>query len=154
MQLPTGETCALLGVVDGLVVESTARSCNEETYRTTAIPLDGGERRTLADGRIEGTVVASSAGARIVNWEGVGEGQVFRILDIASGAVDDIDSSAWGVQESWLMVERIRLPDDWVLLSAGLGDFPGPKMLRGVPRLINVVTGEQIELVNLPNSSQ
>ena len=154
VQLPTGETCALLGVIDGLVVESTARSCNEETYRTTAIPLDGGERRTLADGRIEGTVVASSAGARIVYWEGVGEGQVFRILDIASGAVDDIDSSAWGVQESWLMVERIRLPGDWVLLSAGLGDFPGPKTFRGVPRLINVVTGEQIELVNLPNSSQ
>jgi hypothetical protein len=46
----------------------------------------------------------------------------------------------------------VRLPDGWVMLNAGLGDFPWQRAFdRPIPVIVNLVTGERIELVNLPH---
>jgi len=47
----------------------------------------------------------------------------------------------------------VRMPGGWILLAGGaMGDFPWQRAIdRPVPLLVNVVTGESVELVNLPH---
>ena len=52
---------------------------------------------------------------------------------------------------AYLNLSRLRLPaGDWVLLAGPIGDNPGGGSSSAPPLLLNVETGEQIELVNLP----
>ncbi len=49
-------------------------------------------------------------------------------------------------------VQPIHLPPGWVLIANVLGLSPAfPAQNDGPPILLNVDTGEQIELVNLPH---
>ena len=51
-------------------------------------------------------------------------------------------------------LSNVRLPaGDWILLAGPVGDTPVLASIgRPVPVLLNVVTGERIELPNLPSS--
>ena len=49
------------------------------------------------------------------------------------------------------VASRIRLPHgDWVLLAGPIGDTPAGASGSGAPVLIDIATGERIELRNLP----
>jgi hypothetical protein len=49
----------------------------------------------------------------------------------------------------------VRLPTDWVLLGGPLADTPQNRSVgRALPRALNVITGELLELPNLPHSTE
>ena len=73
------------------------------------------------------------------------------VLDLTTLSTSRIDVAA--ADGSPLLTADVRLPDGWILLTrGGLGDFPWQRAVdRPVPVLVNLVTDERIELVNLPH---
>jgi hypothetical protein len=74
-----------------------------------------------------------------------------KVLDLTTGETTSIPPPAGGTTP--LIPVDVRLPGGWLLLAGGgLGDFPWQRAFdRPVPVLVNLVTDERIELVNLPN---
>ncbi|MDQ2966619.1 MAG: hypothetical protein M3R57_12315, partial [Chloroflexota bacterium] len=157
----TGDApCDLLGIADGFVVAATWPGCDfMEVFlgnakpRITATPLDGGDARVLLDAGEAAVVVRSSKGAQLVyTLPGSESQQSIDVIDIATGQPRHLVTLDQGLSGPRLP-SRVRVPADWVLLTGmQLGDFPIGGLPRPVPLLLNVVTGEQIELVNLPHS--
>ncbi len=87
-------------------------------------------------------VVPSEDGRAEAPWD---------VIDVTTGTVTTIEVP--GADDALRTPLDLRLPDGWILLAGGsLGDFPWQRAFdRPVPVLLNLVTGERIELVNLPN---
>jgi hypothetical protein len=82
-----------------------------------------------------------------------GEPQRIVAVDPTTGetrTIHEVDPDAL----TFLLPEPVRLPDGWVLLATTLSDDPAGRgfLVRGVPVLVNLVTGEKVELPNLPHS--
>jgi hypothetical protein len=145
-------TCSFLGIAAGQLIATSSPNCDTfEAGRVTATPLDGGARRVLFDRPASGLVVESAAGLQVVLHEGGDAGTVISVVPLDGGEARELarfDAASTRVPST------VRLPvGDWVLMAGPLADTPANQSIgREVPLLLNLETGEQIELVNLPNS--
>jgi hypothetical protein len=146
-----GGICDLLGAGGGMmVVRAPACDGPPDEQRILAEDLATGATTELLQGVAYGSVFLGPAGPQVllvrpgefesvievVGIDGSGRREVARI-DHDSGMTPN--------------VSPLRLPaGDWVLLAGYLGDSPTQAVQTPIPILLNVVTGEQIELVNLP----
>nr|MBA2299709.1 hypothetical protein [Chloroflexota bacterium] len=143
--------CAVQGAAGGFVVLQSG-AC-DGPGQLTAENLDGGDRRVIVEGWANGTVVLGSEGPVLVYSEGTETRTTYRSVSLDGGEPRDV-----AVFEHADFVapqlSRVRLPGgDWVLLAGPLADTPSNNSLgRTTPVLLNITTGEQIELVNLPPS--
>ena len=100
-------------------------------------------------------VVDTSEGPKFVLGGPVGsieaDGMDWDVIDVTTKSTSRIDETA--ADGSPLFTADVRLPGGWILLTrGGLGDFPWQRAAdRPVPVLVNLVTDERIELVNLPH---
>lgn len=153
--------CKILGIVDGLIVGTSRAVCAaESTTAVVAVPIEGGSPRVLIDDaprpEIGGAVVVSTLdGPKVVFTGSVQPGGITAIevlvLDVTTGETAALPPSDVG--DARLFPYQVRLPDGWLLLAGGfLGDYPWQRSFdRPAPVLVNLVTGERIELVNLPH---
>lgn len=156
---PSDPICRIVGIVDGLVIGTSRDVCTEDsTTDLIAVPVDGGPPLVLlADAPRaligDAAVVVTPDGPKVVFVASIGGDGVpsIKVLDVKTSQATDLPSGAIG--DPRLSPTTIRLPAGWLLLGAGgMGDFPWQKALdRPAPVLVNLVTGERIELVNLPH---
>jgi hypothetical protein len=138
------EICHVIGATDGLVLVEAGTSCAlSYPDRTLVTSLDGSDMRVLEAGGSP-RLVRTTAGPHVVAGRHVidlSDDREARVLDVG----EDLET-AW---------PYLRLPPDWVLFVPfhGLADVPRarPSMAGQPPVLVNVLTGEQLELVNLPH---
>jgi hypothetical protein len=145
------ELCEVVGATYTHVVWRTGFSC--QAFGVDDLLLmshDGSDRRTLVDVG-PGSVVNSSEGWLMLYTEFPGSSE-YRLLDLATGESRSLGTMPAG----FIRIRNVLLPPDWILFAPwyGIGDFPRSHLLAPVgepPILLNVVTGEQIELLNLPH---
>ena len=150
------ETCRVVRVLDeDRVVAITAPRCGVENpvWKLVTMAMDGSDRIELAaitPGDENAWLVRSAQGPRVVHVTQPGDGtQELRSIDVATGAATVLWTND-GRQPS-MGLAMVPLPEDWLLLGS-IGSDPGqPVGSQPVPLLINVVTGEQIPMVNLPH---
>ncbi len=146
------QTCELVGVVDGSVVARSGDDCNDgSVHPLTTQPLDGGPRVVLDAGQGASVVTMTDDGARVVTLVSMETASTIRVVDVSGG--DPRDVLTFEETASTRSPIALRLPaGDWVLIGAGLGDIPTNTVVRAAPFLLNVATGETIELANLPHT--
>lgn len=150
------ETCRVVRVLDeDRVVAITAPRCGVENpvWKLVTMAMDGSDRIELAaikPGDENAWLVRSAQGPKVVHVTHSGDGtQELRSIDVATGAATVLWTND-GRQPS-MGLAMVPLPEDWLLLGS-IGSDPGqPVGSQPVPLLINVVTGEQIPMVNLPH---
>lgn len=147
--------CSILGVAGGNVVATTQDTCSvfDGNVKIVALPLDGGAGRALVDGIVLGQLIDTPTGARLVHtrYVDVETSQTIETMDIETRETTVLLTR--GAGDPFVVPRPLRLPEGWVLLATmSLGDFPqaaiGP---RAVPILIDLVSGKQYEMVNLPH---
>lgn len=124
----------------------------------TVQDLDGGERRVLVTeelvdmGETLGVVIPGSSGPQFV-YAVIGETEAtYRAVGLDGGQTRDIGTFDIVFPAMSVTPSLVPLPlPDWVLLARELVDSPIFNGARPAPRLVNVTTGETIELVNLPH---
>jgi hypothetical protein len=143
------ETCGSAGASDGVVVLRMAASC-ATTPAETIVVLDyeGNELMRAPD---PGSVnLVRTNGGPVVLVRGF-SADSWQVIDTSDGSSEPLVVDA----PAFAPVSGIDLPPDWVLLApfSGIGDLPiHPSLLLGEPPLlVNVVTGETIEMLNLPH---
>ncbi len=158
---PADPICKLFGIVDGTIVGSARPVCTEDapTDVVSVSLADGSSTVLAADvvrSALEGSfVVDTEEGPKFVLGGPVGsvedDGMAWDVVDVTTLSTSRIDVAA--PDGAPLFTTDVRLPGGWILLTGGgLGDFPWQRAGdRPVPVLVNLVTGERIELVNLPH---
>lgn len=149
--------CTIYGIVDGTLVGTTRPVCTTESAtNVVAIPLAGGEPAVVVGGFVgdefaKAMLVATSEGPKLVLAGLVGPDVMpWDVIDIATLETAVLDGGDDDVPRS--VATDVPLPGGWVMLNGGLGDFPWQRAFdRPVPIIVNLVTGERIELVNLPH---
>lgn len=150
--------CKIFGVVDGTIVGSTRPDCTEDIPSDIVlVPIDGGSPTVLLEdvprsSREGAFVVDTEDGPRFVLGGVAGPDEMpWDVLDLTTGETSLLPSDL--PSEVPRAPLELRLPNGWILLAGGsLGDFPWQRSFdRPVPHLVNLVTGETIELVNLPH---
>ena len=150
--------CRILGIADGVIIATTRATCSEEAVTALVAVTDDGEPRVLledAPPEIAGAVVVRTAEGLKVLYVGAvaddGSAVTLALIDVATGTTTDLPPSDIG--DPRLAPYREAVIDGWVLLAGGvMGDFPWQRAIdRPIPVLLDVVTGERIELVNLPH---
>ena len=153
-----GPICRIIGVAEGTVVAATQPVCEpfpldptSDDSRIIALPLDGAPGRALVRGAMDGQLVETPTGARLVYVRISDSGTEVRSVDVATGA--DTVILARALDEPLLAPVQVRLPPGWVLLATfSLGDYPQASPVdRAVPILVDLTTGEQHQMVNLPH---
>jgi hypothetical protein len=143
--------CDLLGVGGAkVVVRSPACDGSPDEQRILAEDLATGATTELLQGVAYGSVFLGSAGPQVLL---VRPGELESVIEVVGLDGSGRREIARLDQESGLTpsVSPLRLPaGDWVLLAGYLGDSPTQAVQTPIPILLNVVTGEQIELRNLP----
>ena len=150
--------CRLIGVADGVAVAATKPVCkpfdldpNPVGAAIVALPLDGSPSRDLVRGSTDGLLVATPTGARLIRVDSSASGTEVRSVDVATGDATVIISRS--PDEPFVAPVDLRLPSGWVLLATfSLGDYPQSSPVdRSVPILVDLTTGQQYEMVNLPH---
>ena len=150
--------CKIFGIVDGTIVGSTRPDCTEDApSAVVTVPVGGGAPTTLlADvprtSREGAFVVDTEDGPRFVLGGPTGPDDMpWDVLDMTSGETTTLPTDPSSVFRRGAL--DVRMPGGWILLAGGaMGDFPWQRAIgRPVPLLVNVVTGESVELVNLPH---
>ena len=154
----SGSICQIIGIADGVVVAATQPVCqpfdlnaDPDEMAIVALPLDGGASRELVHGSMDGELVATPTGARLIIVDSTATGFDVRSVNVATG--DATILLRRRAAEPVLAPVHLRLPTGWVLLATfSLGDYPMASPVdRAVPILIDLTTGEQYEMVNLPH---
>ena len=153
VELDGDRTCQLVGVIDGQLVATSGPTCDSpQGPSVTVQALDGGERRALPVPPGAAVLAMAPSGPVVVVAEDRTDQTIYRVIDLDGTEARElarIDHPGWVAP----IPANLRLPEGWVLLGGPLADTPGNRNVgRAIPRLLNVVTGEQIELVNLPHS--
>ena len=150
--------CQVIGIADGVVVAATQPVCqpfdlnaDPDAMAIIALPLDGGASRDLVHGSMDGELVATPSGARLILVDSKATGSSVRSVDIATG--DETVLVTRTAAEPVVAPVHLRLPSGWVLLATfSLGDYPlASPVDRAVPILVDLMSGEQYEMVNLPH---
>jgi hypothetical protein len=146
-----GDYCELIGAAEGLVLFSAADSCFGTGPEHTIVSSLGGDSDVEFSDIPGGTLVRTSDGPRLV-YRSVADVVHYDVTDMAGNETLTLDVDG----ELMAPVGRLALPPDWILFAGGLNgldDFPTQQFVKGpVPVLVNVLTGEQIELPNLPHA--
>jgi len=143
------ELCGTAGSTDGIVVLRVANACDATGPQQIIVTdIDGNELRRLPDPGFV-SLIRTATGPALVVGDPAGSG--LSVVGIGDGS-----SAPLAVNDTTLMpVQGVQLPPDWVLLAPfqGIGDFPiHPSLLLGSPPiLVNVISGETIEMANLPH---
>lgn len=143
------ELCASAGSTDGIVVLRVADACDATGPQHIVVTdTDGNELLRLPDPGFV-SLIRTATGPALVVGDPAGSG--LSVVQIGDGS-----SAPLAVNDATLMpVQGVQLPPDWVLLAPfqGIGDFPiHPSLLLGdPPMLVNVISGETIEMTNLPH---
>ena len=150
--------CKILGIVDAEIIGTSRPTCREDGVTSVvAVPIDG-ERRVLMDDApreiVDAVIVTTREGVKAVYVGEVaagGSAVTVAVLDVATGVTSHLPPSDVG--DPRLVPYPLARLDGLVLLAGGgMGDFPWQKSFdRPVPVLLDVATGERIELVNLPH---
>ena len=150
--------CRLIGVADGVAVAATQPVCkpfdldpNPAGAAIVALPLDGSPSRDLVRGSTDGLLVATPTGARLIRVDSSASGTEVGSVDVATGDATVIVRRS--PDEPFVAPVDLRLPSGWVLLATfSLGDYPQASPVdRSVPILVDLTTGQQYEMVNLPH---
>jgi hypothetical protein len=146
-------TCALIGVIDGQLVATSGPTCDgPQGPSITVQAVDGGERRALPVPLGQAVLALAPSGPVVVVAEDGEDQTIYRVIDLDGTEARElarIDHPGWIPP----LPANLRLPAGWVLLGGPLADTPGNRNIgRAIPRLLNLETGELIELVNLPHS--
>jgi hypothetical protein len=172
IDLPVVDLCRLEGVADGFVVHTVASSCSNpipqpspgvpvaptgdspSDFQVVATTLDGGASRVLVEGDNLGTVVRTDAGPRFVYMHSLDfETFALEAVDVNTGDSKTLVTYDSNYAGSTPWIQPVRLPPGWVLLASDLRDVPDAQnLMRAVPELVNVLSGERIQLPNLPHS--
>lgn len=147
-------TCELVGVVEGLVVARSAPTCGEpESGRMTVQDLDGGERRLLVDGRVRGAIVRGTDGPTLA-YTIFGESRTtLHVVPLSGGDGREVVTFEHPEAPELPLSNVPMPPGDWVLLAGPLADTPSNRQVgRAMPRIVDLRTGEAIELINLPHT--
>jgi hypothetical protein len=143
--------CNLVGVVGGqLIAQSPGCDAPAGEQRITAEDLDDGSITTLVEGPAGAAVFPGPEGPQVLVFHPGDTQSVVEVVGIDGTGRREV---ARIDHESGLnpYVSPLRLPaGDWILLAGPLADTPTQHMLTPIPVLLNVVTGEQIALPNLP----
>ena len=154
--------CQIIGVVDGTIVGSREPVCTADLPRTsrrvslTDASAQRWHRRDLVRSasmeRSSSTPMKagnSSCGGPVGSVES--DGMPWDVLDLTTLSTSRIDVAA--ADGSPLFTTDVRSAAGWILFDPRwLGDFPWQRAVdRPVPILVNLVTDERIELVNLPH---
>ncbi len=155
VSLEGDRTCHLVGVVDGRLVATSGPTCDgPQGPSITVQAVDGGERRVLPVPLGQAVLAMSPSGPVVVVAEDHEDQTIYRVIDLDGTEARElarIDHPGWIPP----LPANLRLPTGWVLLGGPLADTPGNRNVgRAIPRLLNVATGELIELVNLPHSDR
>jgi hypothetical protein len=143
------ELCGTAGSTDGIVVLRVATACDATGPQQIVVTdIDGNELLRLPDPGFV-SLIRTVSGPALVVGDPAGSG--LNVVEIGDGS-----SAPLAVSDTTLMpVQGVQLPPDWVLLAPfqGIGDFPiHPSLLLGKPPiLVNVISGETIEMTNLPH---
>jgi hypothetical protein len=154
LRIDGDRTCEIIDVIGDQLVARSAPTCIEpERGAITIQDLDGGERRALVGNAVRGEVVRTTAGDRFVYWQPGDERTTYHSVRL-DGADPAVVATIEHPGTPELPAGLHRLPaGDWIILGAPFGDTPNNAgVSRAVPRLLNVLTGEVVELVNLPHS--
>lgn len=153
VELAGERTCEFIGVAAGRIVALSGSTCAEgDGVHMTTQDLDGGQRNVLVEGHVSGVIVRGSSRDYLVYWLSSDESPTYSSIALDGGAPRELLTAAeagfGGLSAS------SRLPvRDWVLLSGPLADtFMNRSASVPIPRLLNVVTGQVIELANLPHT--
>ena len=100
---------------------------------------------------MDGEVIPTPTGPRLIYVDSSARGSEVRSVDVATG--DETVILTRTADEPYLAPVRLHLPSGWVLLATfSLGDYPQASPVdRAVPILVDLTTGEQYEMVNLPH---
>jgi len=155
--------CSIVGVIDDLVVGYRDASCTGGTFDPdtppvlAVQPLDGGEERIFDDVPLSGggQLVQTAHGPVLVATTMPGDDISHQVL-----AVSLIDGSVTTLLErgadarSFMTPLPVRLPPGYVLIGTSLADEPAQRnfLVRDVPILVDLDSGEQTPLPNLPHS--
>jgi hypothetical protein len=145
------EMCDVVGATDSHVVWRTGYSCQAfGVDNLLVMSFDSTDQRLMTDVGA-GSLVNTSAGWSML-YSQAPQSDEYDLLDIETGASRSLGAMPAG----FVRIRNVGLPQDWILLAPwyGLGDFPRSHMLLPVgqpPILLNVLSGEVIELVNLPH---
>jgi hypothetical protein len=139
--------CGLYGIAAGTLV-GMAPGCDGEVG-VVAEPLSGGDRLPLSGGA-QAVIVPTADGPRVVLLT-TGE----TTSTLSAVGLDGRDSRDVATFEhesgSNPYLSDLRLPaPGWVLLAGSLADTPTNPISQPRAELVNVETGERIELPNLP----
>ena len=155
-------SCTLVGTAAGVVVETVGDCDSAAPPRYVAVDLTTGAQTDLFEGRADTSLVQGPEGPRLValhidDFEGGvpppgAEAQRVEVMSLDGTSRREVALTG-REPGAYLNLSRLRLPaGDWVLLAGPIGDNPGGGSSSAQPLLLNVVTGEQIDLVNLPGS--
>ena len=149
-----GGVCSLIGAVAGTLVGYGGDACTGDVRSAiVAQELDGSGTRRLVDSFANARVVQSSSGPLLVALSGDEGGTTVSVLSLAGGPPRQVVTIEHdGYVEFGLT--SVDLPvGDWFVVGGPLGDtFLNQFNARVQPRLLNIVTGELIDLPNLPGS--
>jgi hypothetical protein len=143
------DLCGTAGATDGVVVMRVADACDATGPQQIIVTdLDGNELRRLPDPGFV-SLIRTTDGPALLVGDPAGSG--WSVVQVGDGSSEPL-----AVDDTTLMpVPGVQLPPDWVLLAPfqGIGDFPiHPSLLLGNPPiLVNVASGETIEMTNLPH---
>jgi hypothetical protein len=158
LEIEGERTCWLVGVVGTTVVAASGPTCqDDDPVRITAQPLEGGPREVLAETGIAetgvaGVVVQAAAGPRFVSVTTTGERTRLAVVDLDGNAAVPPMTIDHPGQYDLSIAPTAGPTGDWIVVGGPIGDTPQKQLAGGaVPRLLNVVTGEVIELPNLPH---
>lgn len=149
--------CRIFGIIDGTIIASSRPVCTEDAdTHLIAVPVEGGPASVLVYSIVRGSldgafVVPTSDGPKFVLGGLVGPDEMpWDVLDLTTMEMTLLPGDPSG--DTVRVTSKLRLPGGWILLAGSMGDFPWQRGLdRPVPLLVNLVTGETIELVNLPH---
>jgi len=150
--LESDPICSIVGVLDGRFVATTpACDAGVEQGRVLAQAVDGGAWTTLIDDWADATLIVGSEGPQAVVLRDDETRTILSTVALDGTGLREI-AAVDHEQGMGPRLSTTRLPDgDWILLAGSIGDLPGSDSSGGMgPQLLNVVTGEWIELVNLP----
>lgn len=143
--------CSILGIDGSTIIGHREAQCGQGADVDIVVTdLDGGEGRVLtaADGHASG-LVRGDAGLVVISTQDDGTTTV--AVDVATDTGRVLIPAAEGRLVRPLPV---RLPDGWVLLGTSLTEDPAQTLLpRETPILVDIDSGERIELVNLPHTA-
>ena len=142
--------CSLHGVLDGRIVATTSRcDAGADGGVIEVRDLDGDAWTTILEDWASVTLVDGPDGPTAVLVRGEGTRSVVSAVGLDGSGLREVASIDHEL-DAGPMASVVQVPGSWILLAGTIGDTPAGATSGGSPTLLNIATGETIELRNLP----